>query len=67
MFACEFGEITKNTFFTEHLRATASVLLEVDNKNIKTKSMDDILVSLLLQNLIWYFATGRYIFVHTPY
>ena len=25
MFSCEFCEISKNTFFTEHLRATASV------------------------------------------
>ena len=24
VFACEFYEISKNTFFTEHLRATAS-------------------------------------------
>ena len=24
MFSCEFGEISKNTFFTEHLWATAS-------------------------------------------
>ena len=26
MFSCEFCEISKNTFFTEHLRVTASVL-----------------------------------------
>ena len=25
MFSCEFYEISKNTFFIEHLRATASV------------------------------------------
>ena len=25
MFSCEFCEISKNTFFTEHLRVTASV------------------------------------------
>ena len=25
MFSCEFGEISRNTFFTEHLRETASV------------------------------------------
>ena len=25
VFACEFHEISKNTFFTEHLRMTASV------------------------------------------
>ena len=24
MFSCEFSEISKNTFFTEHLRTTAS-------------------------------------------
>ena len=26
MFSCELYEIPKNTFFTEHLRATASIL-----------------------------------------
>ena len=26
VFSCELGEIVKNTFFTEHLRATASEL-----------------------------------------
>ena len=25
VFSCEFNEISKNTFFTEHLRTTASV------------------------------------------
>ena len=25
MLSCEFCEISKNTFFTEHLRATASI------------------------------------------
>ena len=25
VFSCEFNEISKNSFFTEHLRATASV------------------------------------------
>ena len=25
VFSCEFGEISKNTFFTEYLRTTASV------------------------------------------
>ena len=25
MFSCEFSKISKNTFFTEHLRTTASV------------------------------------------
>ena len=28
MFSCEFCEISKNTFFTEHLRTTASKYLE---------------------------------------
>ena len=30
MFSCEFCEILKNTFFTEHLWATASVETRVD-------------------------------------
>ena len=29
MFPCKFCEIFKNTFFKEHLRATASVLYQV--------------------------------------
>ena len=29
VFSCELCEISKNTFFTEHLRATASVLLSI--------------------------------------
>ena len=29
VFSCEFYEISKNTFFTEHLPATASVLQEI--------------------------------------
>ena len=28
MFSCEFCQISKNTFFTEHLWATASILRE---------------------------------------
>ena len=28
MFSCEFYEISKNTFFTEHLLTTASLLLD---------------------------------------
>ena len=28
LFSCEFGEFFKNTFFTEHLRATASEFIE---------------------------------------
>ena len=31
MFSCEFCEIFKNTFFTEHLRTTASVVRNVAN------------------------------------
>ena len=31
VFPCEFSEISKNTFFTEHLRATASDPNEVKN------------------------------------
>ena len=45
MFSCEFYEISKNTFFIEHLRATASVhpnifywFLLVDNRTMQIKS-----------------------------
>ena len=33
VFFCEFCEIFKNTFFTEHLRATASVSLVIKKFN----------------------------------
>ena len=32
VFSCEFYEISKNTFFTEHLRTTASVDAESQQK-----------------------------------
>ena len=32
MFSCEFCEISKNTFLTEHLRVTASVKIEMQVK-----------------------------------
>ena len=35
MFSSEFCEISKNTFFTEHLWATASVLWNNASKEIK--------------------------------
>ena len=44
MFSCEFCKIFKNTFFTEHLRATALMILEAIGK-IKN---DD------LTYIIWY-------------
>ena len=31
MFSCEFCEISNNTFFTEHLRTTASVHLNINS------------------------------------
>ena len=38
MFSCEFCEISKNTFFTEHLQATASanMLLKLANSYVST-------------------------------
>ena len=35
MFSCEFCEIFKNTFFTEHLRTTASEKTEADSGLVK--------------------------------
>ena len=34
VFSCEFYEISKNTFFTEHLWKTASELLREKNDNV---------------------------------
>ena len=34
MFSCEFCEISKNTFFTEHLLMTASTTITQDRYNI---------------------------------
>ena len=33
MFSCEFSKISKNTFFTEHLRVTASGCTKFDAGN----------------------------------
>ena len=33
VFSCEFYEISKNTFFTEHLWTTASVFAEDEQRN----------------------------------
>ena len=35
MFSCEFYEIFMNTFFTEHLRTTASVGVNLVKTNLK--------------------------------
>ena len=37
LFSCEFCEISKNTFFTKHLRATASVKIEMQVKIMTSK------------------------------
>ena len=34
MFSCEFYEISKNTFFTEHLRVTASELCQIPKQSL---------------------------------
>ena len=39
VFSCEFYEISKTTFFTEHLWANASVKLNV--KNLNTRSSEN--------------------------
>ena len=39
LFSCEFCEISKNTFFTKHLRATASVKIEMQVKIMTSKLM----------------------------
>ena len=37
LFSCEFYEISKNTCFTEHLQATASVKIEMKVKIMTSK------------------------------
>ena len=37
LFSCEFSEISKNTLFTEHLRATTSVKIEMQVKITTSK------------------------------
>ena len=37
LFSCKFCEISKNTFFTEHIRATASVKIEMQVKIMTSK------------------------------
>ena len=51
MISCEFCEIFKNTFFTEHLRATAS---EVLGKTIFRESVVNKIVKTLMQSLFFY-------------
>ena len=54
-FSCEFCEISKNTFFTEHLQATASVWfclsklekLSSESEELKEASLDNKLESLI--------------------
>ena len=50
VFSCEFCEIFNNTFFTEHLRTTASVIIF----NYIQRSNQDIIVQLE------YFLMWRY-------
>ena len=37
LFSCEFCRISKNTFFTQHLRVTASVKIEMQGKIMTLK------------------------------
>ena len=37
MFSCEFCKIPKNTFFTEHLRTTVSVVTEGEQEGAEHK------------------------------
>ena len=37
LFSCKFYKISRNTFFTEHLRATASVRIEMVVKIMTSK------------------------------
>ena len=73
VFSCEFCEIFKNTFFTEHLRTTASVSISELFENDLHLTMlqqyehlclrDFHVISLLLQNLE-YFVDQAKIFLH---
>ena len=36
MFSCEFCEVSKNTFFTEHLSATVSVIMRRQNLSLQS-------------------------------
>ena len=55
-FSCEFCEISKNTFFTEHLQTTASVWfclsklekLSSESEELKEASLDNKLESLIV-------------------
>ena len=39
VFSCKFCEISRNTFFTEHLWATVSVVMDEVNKKLKIKKV----------------------------
>ena len=42
MFSCQFCEISKNTFFTEHLLATASKAVSLDVNDVCFEEEQDI-------------------------
>ena len=47
MFLCEFCEISKNTFFTEHLSATASVKCKMKvNQSLQIEINSDLMIWL---------------------
>ena len=48
VFSCEFCQISKNTFFTEHLRATSSMLLE----GRRLKQIEISIISKLTKKII---------------
>ena len=47
VFSCEFCEISKNTFFTEHLWATASVSLSLMKQCMREKNKESYISKIL--------------------
>ena len=55
MFSCEFCKTSKNTFFTEHLWATASAIwLALVKKSLLEFNLFSIIVTLFLMNLLYF-------------
>ena len=45
MFSCKFWEISKNTFFTEHIWVTASIYFFVPVKNYDQAILENLLTN----------------------
>ena len=58
MFSCQFCEISKNTFFTEHLLATASKAVSLDVNDVCFEEEQVSLIRMKNQENVKAFSNG---------